>query len=432
MSEWAMAKSSLCSSQDSIGRIFIVVLDGVGAGELPDADRYGDVGSNTLAHTAQAVGGLNLPQMGRLGLGNITQIAGVPPEADCRGCYGKMREASSGKDTITGHWEIAGVVLSRPFPTYPHGFPPEIMTAFEQAIGTKTLGNFPASGTAILQQLGEEHLRTGYPIVYTSADSVFQVAMHEAIVPIARQYAICEIARKILTPPHEVGRVICRPFVGGGKAASASGDPRLKGAFTRTERRKDLPVTPPPTVLDALQEAGRAVHAIGKIYEIFNGRGIATWDHTTNNPDHIAALLAAARANDSALIFANLEDFDMLYGHRNDPRGMADALEAWDGSLPSILTALRPDDLLLITADHGNDPTTTSTDHSREYPFLLAYGPDLKTGVDLGTRATYADIAATVREAFGLPPGTHGTSFLPALREKQGRGKREEGREGKG
>jgi phosphopentomutase len=380
-----------------------VVLDGVGAGEQPDAAQYGDAGSNTLAHTAQAVGGLRLPQMGRLGLGNILAIEGVPPAVAPMGAYGKMREASPGKDTVTGHWEMVGVVLARPFPTYPNGFPPEIIAAFEKAIGTKTLGNVPASGTVIIQQLGAEHVRTGYPIVYTSADSVFQIAMHESVIPIERQVEICTIARGLLTGENAVGRVICRPFTG------------TEGNYTRTERRKDFPVTPPPTVLDELHASGRAVHAIGKIYEIFNGRGITTWAHTTNNPDHIAALQAAAQSDDSPLIFANLEDFDMLYGHRNNPQGMATALEAWDAALPALLAALRPGDLFLITADHGNDPTTTSTDHSREYPFLLAYGPGLKAGVNLGIRATFADIAATIRAAFGLPPGQHGTSFLDDL-----------------
>lgn len=392
----------------SIERILIVVLDGVGAGELPDADLYGDVGSNTLAHTAQAVGGLHLPQMGRLGLGHVTPIAGVPADPEPMGCYGKLREASPGKDTITGHWEMAGVVLSHPFPTYPHGFPPDVISAFEQAIGTRTLGNYASSGTVILEQLGAEHLRTGFPIVYTSADSVFQIAMHEQVIPIERQYEICEIARGLLVAPHAVGRVICRPF---------EGDPTN---FRRTERRKDFPLSPPRTVLDDLCAAGRTVHAIGKIYEIFNGRGITSWDHTTNNPAHIAALLTAARSNRSQLIFANLEDFDMLYGHRNDPQGMAEALEAWDAALPDLLEALGPTDLLLITADHGNDPTTPSTDHSREYPFLLAYGPGLRQGIDLGVRATYADIAATVRDIFALPLSPDfkedvGTSFLPEI-----------------
>jgi phosphopentomutase len=363
------------------------------------------VGSNTLAHTADAVGGLYMPNMGRLGLGHITEIRGVPPDPAPIGCYGKMREASPGKDTITGHWEIAGMVLPRPFPTYPQGFPPEIIAAFEEAIGVRTLGNYPASGTVIIEQLGAEHLRTGFPIVYTSADSVFQIAMHEEVFPIERQYAICETARKILVGKHEVGRVICRPFLGNGKETP----------FRRTERRKDFPVTPPPTVLDALQESGRAVHAIGKIYEIFNGQGISTWDHTTNNADHTAALQEAIEQNDSPLIFANLEDFDMLFGHRNNPQGMASALEAWDDALPALLAALRPEDILIITADHGNDPITPSTDHSREHPFLLVYGRSLRAGIDLGTRATYADIAATLRDFFGLPPGAHGISFLPEV-----------------
>jgi phosphopentomutase len=383
-----------------VQRIFVVVLDGVGAGELPDAALYGDAGSNTLAHTAEAVGGMRLPTMGALGLGNITEIAGVPPANAPIGAYGKMREASPGKDTITGHWEIAGVVLARPFPTYPNGFPADVIAAFEERIGRETLGNYAASGTVIIQQLGAEHVRTGSPIVYTSADSVFQIAMHEEVIPIDRQYEICEIARSILNGEHEVGRVICRPFVG------------EEGSFRRTERRKDFPVTPPPTVLDALQEAGKSVHAIGKIYEIFNGRGITTWDHTTNNPAHITALMSAVQTCDASLIFANLEDFDMLYGHRNDPNGMATALEAWDAALPGLLAGLRPGDIFLITADHGNDPTTPSTDHSREHPFLLVYGPDLKSGVDLGTRGTFSDIAATIREAFGLPSGPNGSSFL--------------------
>jgi phosphopentomutase len=383
-----------------IRRVFVVVLDGVGAGELPDATFYGDTGSNTLAHTAEAVGGLHLPAMGGLGLGNIIEIQGVPPATAPLGCYGKMREASPGKDTITGHWEIAGVVLPKPFATYPDGFPAGVIAEFEERIGRKTLGNYAASGTIIIQQLGAEHIRTGFPIVYTSADSVFQIAMHEEVIPIERQYEICEIARALLTDEHEVGRVICRPFVG------------QEGYFKRTERRKDFPITPPRTVLDELRETGHAVHAIGKIYEIFNGRGIAAWDHTTNNAAHIAALDSAVQTSDASLIFANLEDFDMLYGHRNDAQGMAAALEVWDAALPSLLAGLKSGDLLLITADHGNDPTTLSTDHSREYPFLLAYGPGLKAGVDLGARDTFSDIAATIREGFGLPVGPRGVSFL--------------------
>lgn len=397
-------------------RVIIAVLDGIGAGELPDAASYGDVGSNTLAHTAEAVGGLNLPTMGQMGLGNITEILGVPPTDTPTAHWGKMTEASPGKDTITGHWEMAGIVLPRPFPTYPNGFPPEVIGAFERAVGTQTLGNVPASGTVIIEGLGAEHLATGFPIVYTSADSVFQIAMHEEIIPIERQYEICEIARKLLTGTHEVGRVICRPFLGDSKKGATVPLPSLvpltAGEFKRTERRKDFPVSPPVMVLDDAVNAGLSVHAIGKIYEIFNGRGISTWDHTTNNAAHLAALQSAIETNNSAIIFANLEDFDMLYGHRNDPQGMARALEEWDAALPKLLQSLRYGDIFLITADHGNDPTTASTDHSREYPFLLAASPDISHGTALGVRATYADIAATIREAFGLPVGSHGQSFL--------------------
>ncbi len=383
-----------------IERIIIAVLDGVGAGELPDADRYGDRGSCTLAHTASALGGLHMPAMAQMGLGNIIPILGIPPADKPISNFGKMNEASPGKDTITGHWEIAGVVLEKPFPTYPQGFPAAVISAFEQAIQLRVIGNIPASGTEIIKKLGSEHVRTGYPIVYTSADSVFQIAMHEKIIPIARQYEICQIARDMLVGEHEVGRVICRPFEGD------------DGNFKRTERRKDYPVAAPHTVLDDLVDAEKKVHAIGKIYEIYNGRGISSWDHTTNNEAHTAALLEAVKQNDSALIFANLEDFDMLYGHRNDPAGMAAALETWDTALPEILKELKATDMLIITADHGNDPTTPSTDHSREYPFLIVHGPGLKSGNDLGIRNTYSDIAATIREVFSLPNGTHGSSFL--------------------
>ncbi len=386
-----------------LDRVIIAVLDGVGAGELPDAALYGDVGSNTLAHTAEAVGGLRLPTMQALGLGNILPLCGVPPVSNPKGLYGRLREASPGKDTITGHWEIAGVVLAKPFPTYSNGFPASLLQEFEARIGTKTLGNYPASGTVIIQELGAEHVRTGYPIVYTSADSVFQIAMHEEIIPIERQYEICAVAREILRGENEIGRVICRPFLG------------TAGLFRRTERRKDFPVSPPPTLLDAVYKAGKGVHAIGKIYEIFNGRGITRWDHTTNNLAHTQALLSAVHSSACGLIFANLEDFDMLYGHRNDPQGMAQALEAWGSALPEILEGLRPTDLLILTADHGNDPTTSSTDHSREYPFLLLYCPQMHKGFSVGDCNTFADIAETVRTIFDLESGEKGTSLLPGI-----------------
>jgi len=406
-----------------IRRIFIVVLDGVGAGELPDAALYGDAGSNTLANTALAVGGLKLPNMGKLGLGHVTEILGVPPDPEPTGCFGKMLEASPGKDTVTGHWEIAGAVLERPFPTFPLGFPETLISAFERAIGTAVIGNCAASGTEIIARLGAEHVRTDSPIVYTSADSVFQIAMHEALYPIERQYEICRIARSLCNGADEVGRVICRPFTGDGEGydkrvvqkLEASGRPFELGPFRRTERRKDFPVAPPKTVLDDLLDAGRRVHAIGKIYEIFDGRGLSSHAPTTNNTAHTAALFEAVENGDADLTFANLEDFDMLYGHRNDAAGLAQALEEWDASLPRITGALKPGDLLIVTADHGNDPTTPSTDHSREYPFLLAYGSSLNRGIDLGIRGTYADIAGAVREAFGLAAGPSGVSFLKAL-----------------
>ena len=398
----------MAHTQDAKRRIFVIVLDGVGAGELPDAADYGDIGANTLAHTAEAVGRLNLPNMARLGLGNITPIvrrsrAGSAPRRVGQNARSLARQRHDYR-AIGKSLESFCRARSPPTPT---GSRRKLSAAFEQAIGTKTLGNYAASGTEIIAKLGAEHVRTGFPIVYTSADSVFQIAMREDIIPIERQYEICEIARhQILTGEHQAGRVICRPFTGEGTEASP---------FARTERRKDFPVPPPPTVLDELTQAGFAVHAIGKIYEIFDGHGIATWDHTTNNAAHIQALQTAAEANTSDLIFANLEDFDMLYGHRNDPQGMARALETWDAALPAILNALNPGDIFLITADHGNDPTTPSTDHSREYPFLLAYVAGKETGQPLGDRATYADIAATIRDAFRLPPGANGTSFLPQL-----------------
>lgn len=397
-------------NQTLLERVILVVLDGVGAGELPDAHLYGDVGSNTLAHTAEAVGGLSLPTMQALGLGNILPLLGVPPVPKPEGLYGRLREASAGKDTITGHWELAGVVLSQPFPTFPHGFPQALLHEFEARIGTPTIGNYPASGTVIIQELGEKHLRTGYPIVYTSADSVFQIAMHEEKIPIERQYEICRIARELLRGEYEVGRVICRPFTGS------------PGQFQRTERRKDFPVAPPHNLLDSVFEAGKGVHAIGKIYEIFNGRSITQWDHTTNNAAHTQALFAAVQSSTCHLIFANLEDFDMLYGHRNNPQGMAQALETWDRALPEIVEALHPTDLLIITADHGNDPTTPSTDHSREYPFLLLYSPHMQRGFSVGDRETYADIAETVRAILGLELSGRGTSLLADIRRAFGEG----------
>ncbi len=385
-------------------RCVVVVLDGLGVGELPDADRYGDCGSATLQNTARAVGGLRLPTLQVLGLGNIVPVAGVPPAQPARACYGRMAERSPGKDSTTGHWELMGVHLDRPFPTYPHGFPREVVEAFERAIGTKTLGNRPASGTQILEELGPEHLRTGYPIVYTSADSVFQVAAHEDVVPVERLYEMCRIARALLQGEHAVSRVIARPFVG------------QPGRFVRTARRKDFSLDPPrPTVLDRLAEAGHTVWAVGKVADLFHGRGISRHTPSQDDVDGLVQATRALRELERGLVLATLVDLDTRYGHRNDPQGYAQDLEAIDGALPQLLDALRPGDLLVLTADHGNDPTTPSTDHSREYVPLLACGPGLRAGLDLGVRETFSDVGATVAEALGVPWDGPGRSFLEEL-----------------
>jgi phosphopentomutase len=368
-------------------KAILLVLDGVGIGELPDAADYGDEGSNTLVNMAKAVGGLNLPNLQRMGLGNIEQIEGIPPAEKPIACYGKMREVSAGKDTTTGHWEIAGIIREKPFPTYPNGFPPEIIEAFEKAIGRKVLGNKPASGTAIIEELGEEHLRTGYPIVYTSADSVFQIAAHEEIVPVEQLYEWCRIAREILRGEHEVARVIARPFIG------------TPGNFKRTARRKDFSVPPPyPTLLDALTEAGLKVVTVGKVDDIFAGRGVTFAVHTSDNRDGMQQVETLTAQGDFDFLWCTLVDFDTVYGHRNNPQGFAQALREFDEWLGNFLPKLREGDLLIITADHGNDPTTPSTDHSREYVPLLIWTPSLREGKPLGVRQTFADVAATIAD----------------------------------
>jgi phosphopentomutase len=387
-----------------VERVIIIVLDSMGVGELPDAAEYGDEGSNTLANTAKAVGGLSVPHMQQLGLGHITAIEGVPPCAEPLGAYGRMAEASAGKDTTTGHWEMAGIYSPQPLPTYPNGFPKELIEEYERRIGRKTLGNYPRSGTVIIQELGEEHMRTGYPIVYTSADSVFQVAAHEEVIPVEELYRICQIAREMLVGEHAVGRVIARPFVG---------EP---GNFTRTERRKDFSLLPPePTLLDRLVAAGRPVMGVGKIEDIFAHRGLSQSVHSPNNMACVDQTLAYMKESQKGLIFANLVDFDMLWGHRNNPQGYAGGLEAFDRRLPEIMGAMTAPDILFLTADHGNDPTTPSTDHSREYVPLLAYGSRVKPGVDLGTRETFADLGATVAELLGIEPLPFGTSFAEEI-----------------
>ena len=388
-----------------INRAIVIVLDGVGIGEAPDAEQYGDVGSNSIANTAKAVGGLALPNMGALGLGCITAIEGVPPREATTGAYGKMRPMSAGKDTISGHWELMGIYLSEAFPLYPHGFPPEVIGEFERRIGRRVIGNKHASGTEIIEELGEEHIRTGYPIVYTSADSVFQIAAHEEIIPIEELYHLCQIARAILTGRHGVGRVIARPFLGEGA-----------GKFWRTERRRDYPLEPPDhTTMDNLIQAGKEVVTVGKIDDIFAHRGITDSQHTTNNPDSIEALLDIASRRYAGLLFANLIEFDMVYGHRNDPHGYAAALRQFDDSLPELSRRMAPTDMAVIVSDHGVDPTTPSTDHSREYAPLLVFGEAVRGGVNLGVRRTYSDVAATIAEIFALTPPRFGESFLAQI-----------------
>jgi phosphopentomutase len=379
-------------------RVILIVMDGCGVGAAPDAAEYGDTGENTpntLGHLAEAVGGLHLPTLQALGLGNIIPLRGVEPATSPKAFYGKVQPYSKGKDSVTGHWEMMGILTEQPFPTYPNGFPPELIAEFERRIGRKVLGNYPASGTEIIKQLGEEHLRTGYPIVYTSADSVFQIAAHEAVIPIEELYRMCEITRAMLQPPHHVQRVIARPFEG----TDASN-------FRRTERRRDFPLPPPPNLIDQLAERGVGIYGIGVVPEIFTYRGFRYAERTQSNQAHFEAVLRALQS-DCAFIFANFEDFDMLYGHRNDPEGFARALAAFDTMLATILEHLQPTDLLILTADHGNDPTTPSTDHSREYLPLLLYSPAYAKGQSVGVRRSLADVGATIGQLWGitLPTG---------------------------
>lgn len=383
-------------------RAVLIVLDGVGIGELPDAAAYGDVGANTLRHVAEAVGGLQLPTLQRLGLGNILPLPGVPVASRPQAWYGKMAELSAGKDSTTGHWELAGVCQDQPFPTFPQGFPAEIMDAFEARTGYRTLGNLAISGTEVLRLYGEEHLRSGRPIVYTSVDSVFQIAAHEKVIPVEKLYALCRIARELLDP-WRIGRVIARPFVG-----SCAGD------FKRTPRRHDFSLPPTaPTLLDRLLETGKPVTGVGKVGDLFAGRGLSRSLPSENNRHGMELTLQAVREQREGLVFTNLVDFDMEYGHRLDAAGFARALAEFDLWLPQLQALLTQQDLLLITADHGCDPTTPGTDHSREYVPLLAWRPG-DAGGDLGARAGFGDVAATLAQGFGLE-GWIGRSFWGCL-----------------
>jgi phosphopentomutase len=392
---------------DALRQIILIVLDSVGIGDAPDAEAYGDAGSNTVANTARAVGGLRLPHMAALGFGHLGNFAGVPAVAEPQGAYGRLTEVSAGKDTTSGHWELAGVSLAKPFPTFPKGFPPSFIAAYEARIGLGTLGNRPASGTVILDELGAEHVSTGRPIVYTSADSVFQIAAHQDVIPLEELYRFCEIAREMLTGDLAVGRVIARPFIG------------APGSFTRTEHRRDFSLAPQgDTILDKVKAAGLMVAGVGKIEDIFAHRGLTDVNHTGNNEAGVTATVDFIRTRKPGLIFANLVDFDALYGHRNNPQGYAQALEAFDRRLPELLSALGPDDALMITADHGNDPTSGSTDHSRERVPLLAAGNPVRP-VDIGTRRTFADVAATIAELLGVPVPGRGESFAETIRARR-------------
>jgi phosphopentomutase len=390
------------------GKIVFIVLDGIGVGELPDADAYGDAGANTLVNTARVVGGLAVPHLARLGLSHIARIDDAASMVAAEGCYGKMAERSAGKDSTTGHWELAGIVTERAFPLYPHGFPREVLERFLTVTECRGyLGNKPASGTEIIKELGEEHVRTGFPIVYTSGDSVFQIATHETVIPLPRLYEICQKTRdKVAVGEHRVGRVIARPFIG------------VSGQYVRTANRRDFALEPPgTTLLDLLSREGVETIGIGKIDDLFCGRGLSEKIHTTSNAEGIRTMLDVSGRMRRGFVMTNLVDFDMLYGHRQDPQGLARALEEFDQSLPEIVGMLDGDDILIITSDHGNDPTDRSTDHSREYVPLLCFCKSGKKNVDLGIRSSFADAGKTVAQYFGLngAGSIAGNSFLESL-----------------
>ena len=387
-----------------INRAIILVLDSVGVGALPDAHLYGDESSNTLGNIADKLGGLHLPNLECMGIGKIIPIKGVSATIKPACFFGKMSEMSAGKDTTTGHWEIMGIITPKPFPVYPNGFPKEIINTFVKNIGKQILGNKPASGTEIIKALGKEHLKSGFPIVYTSADSVFQIAVCEDVISVAELYKMCECARKILTGEHAVGRVIARPFI------------IKNGQYIRTDRRKDFSLPPTaPTVLDHALQKNLEVIGVGKIGDIFTHRGLTEEIHTQNNDEGILQTIKCLKRNFNGILFINLIDFDMKYGHRNDIKGYADALKRFDNSVPEIINSLNENDILFITADHGCDPTTPSTDHSREYVPLLVYGKRIKNPASLGIRKSFADVGATMTEMLELKPITCGNSFYKDL-----------------
>lgn len=391
---------------ETMKRAIWIVLDSVGMGAMPDSEQYGDKNVNTIAHTYEAANGLNLKHLVEYGLGNIEGMKALPMTSEPKGSFARLGELSKGKDTTTGHWEMIGVLTNVPFPTYPNGFPKEVMDAFEDAIGTKTLGNCTASGTAIIEELGEEHVKTGYPIIYTSADSVFQIAAHQDVIPLEKLYKMCEIARKILSGKHEVARVIARPFTG------------EVGNFTRTSNRRDYAISPPtPNLLTNCEAAKVPVIAVGKIEDIFNQQGVSVAIHTKDNADGIQTTLDCMEKYPEGLIFTNLVDFDMKWGHRRNPELYGKGLEAFDAALPKIIKAMKEEDILIITADHGCDPTAPGTDHTREYVPLLVIGKGIKEGMNLGTRKSFADIGETLCKYFGLPSLKIGESFLESIQK---------------
>lgn len=386
-------------------RAILVVLDSVGIGEMPDADKYGDVGSNTLGNIAAKVGGMDIPNLEKLGLGNIAPLKGVAAKEKPEAAFGKSAELSVGKDTVTGHWEMSGVILEKPLNTYPNGFSKEIMDTFEAKIGRKTLGNVVASGTEIIERLGDEHVRTGYPIIYTSADSVFQIAAHEDVIPLDELYRYCEIAREMLVGDWQVGRVIARPFVG------------ENGVYTRTENRKDFALDPfNKTILEYVKEAGQNVMCVGKISDVFNNIGVTHSVHTKNNMQGVDETLKFMKEDLEGLLWTNLVDFDMKFGHRNDYVGYYNAIKEFDERLPELLNAMRDEDILILTADHGCDPTTPSTDHSREYIPVLVYGKNVKPGATIGVRRTFSDIGKTILEYLCVENELYGESFWSEIK----------------
>ncbi len=388
-------------------RVFVVVLDGVGIGALPDADEYGDKNTNTVSNIAQKMGGLHLPNLQKMGLGNLAKIKGVPPETDTTSAFGKAVEISAGKDSTTGHWELMGLQTKTPFPTYPNGFPDVIIEKFKKLTNSKAiLGNKAESGTVIINELGEKHLETKFPIIYTSGDSVFQIAAHEDIVPVKKLYKMCRIAREeILVGKHSVGRVIARPFIG-----------TENGNFERTPRRKDFSLSPPKnTLLDYLFESGITVTGIGKIEDLFNNRGITFSNHTQHNPAALDALEETIASKRQGFVFVNLPDFDTAWGHRNNYKSFAHGLEQFDIRISKILSLLNENDIIFITADHGCDPTTSGTDHTREYIPILIYGHRIKNNIDIGIRKSFSDLGATISELFKLKSNIQGTSFLQKI-----------------